>query len=52
MDTFRNYASRQYLDAKIRTWIDFLRESIAHALSADEAAFGTTLVKIQIVGLS
>jgi DNA-binding transcriptional LysR family regulator len=40
------YASRQYLDAKIKTWIDFLRESIAQELSADEAAFTKTPVKV------
>jgi DNA-binding transcriptional LysR family regulator len=32
------YASRRYLDAKIRTFIDFLREAIPRALSEDEAA--------------
>jgi DNA-binding transcriptional LysR family regulator len=46
LNIYAVYASRQYLDAKIRTWIDFLRESIAQALSADEAAFGTTPVKL------
>lgn len=29
---FAIYASRQYLDRKIRTWIDFLREFVATAL--------------------
>jgi DNA-binding transcriptional LysR family regulator len=32
------YASRQYLDAKIRTFMDFLREAVPMALAADEAA--------------
>ncbi|WP_322029283.1 LysR family transcriptional regulator [Paraburkholderia sp. J76] len=32
------YASRQFLDAKIRTFVDFLKESIPEVLAADEAA--------------
>ncbi|MFB9123479.1 LysR family transcriptional regulator [Paraburkholderia dipogonis] len=32
------YASRQYLDAKIRTFVDFLREFVPQALAADKAA--------------
>ena len=32
------YASRQYLDAKIRTFVDFLRECVPEMLAADEAA--------------
>ena len=34
------YASRQYLDAKIRTFMDFLREAVPKALAVDEAALG------------
>jgi DNA-binding transcriptional LysR family regulator len=34
------YASRQYLDAKIKTWIEFLQEWVAEALREDEVAFG------------
>lgn len=30
------YPSRQYLDAKIRTWVDFLREQMPLRLAADE----------------
>jgi DNA-binding transcriptional LysR family regulator len=30
------YASREYLDAKIRSWIDFLQESIPRMLNDDE----------------
>lgn len=30
------YPSRQYLDAKIRTWVEFLRESLPARLAADE----------------
>jgi DNA-binding transcriptional LysR family regulator len=32
------YASRQYLDAKIRTFVDFLRECVPEMLATDEAA--------------
>jgi DNA-binding transcriptional LysR family regulator len=32
------YASRQYLDAKIRTFVEFLREFVPEALMADQAA--------------
>ncbi|MGF6915854.1 DNA-binding transcriptional LysR family regulator [Paraburkholderia sp. 40] len=32
------YASRQYLDAKIKTFVDFLREVVPQALAADHAA--------------
>lgn len=32
------YASRQFLDAKIRTFVDFLREFVPQALQADKAA--------------
>ncbi|MGA7781860.1 MAG: LysR family transcriptional regulator [Paraburkholderia sp.] len=37
LNIFALYASRQYLDAKIKTWIDFLRTWIAETLSAEEA---------------
>jgi DNA-binding transcriptional LysR family regulator len=30
------YASRKYLDAKIKTWIEFLREWVSDALKTDE----------------
>ncbi|SAL19530.1 LysR family transcriptional regulator [Caballeronia udeis] len=35
MDIFAMYLSREFLDAKIRTWIDFLREEIPKRLSDD-----------------
>ncbi|MCG1018133.1 MULTISPECIES: LysR family transcriptional regulator [Burkholderiaceae] len=41
MTIYAMYASRQYLDAKIRTWVEFLREHISKALAADEAALQT-----------
>ncbi|KAF1053562.1 MAG: HTH-type transcriptional regulator DmlR [Stenotrophomonas maltophilia] len=31
------YPSRQFLDAKIRTWVDFLKEELPRAFEADEA---------------
>ncbi|RKE36355.1 DNA-binding transcriptional LysR family regulator [Paraburkholderia sp. BL23I1N1] len=34
------YASREYLDAKIRTWVAFLRDYVAQAISADYAEAG------------
>lgn len=35
MNIYALYPSRQYLDAKIRTWVDFLREQLPPTLSAD-----------------
>lgn len=35
-NVFALYPSRQYLDAKIRTWVDFLRNELPGALAADE----------------
>ncbi len=32
------YPSRQYLDAKIRTWVDFLRDELPATLAAEQAA--------------
>jgi DNA-binding transcriptional LysR family regulator len=37
VDLFALFASRQYLDAKIKTWMDFSRTWIADALSHDAA---------------
>ena len=38
MNVYALYPSRQYLDAKIRTWVDFLREELPATLAADQAA--------------
>ncbi|MBN3728367.1 LysR family transcriptional regulator [Burkholderia sp. Ac-20379] len=35
MNIYALYPSRQYLDAKIRTWVDFMRESLPATLEAD-----------------
>jgi len=37
LNVYALYASRQYLDAKIRTWVAYLRGEIPGALEADEA---------------
>ncbi|SAL81325.1 LysR family transcriptional regulator [Caballeronia choica] len=35
LNVFALYPSRQYLDAKIRTWVDFLRDELPATLAAD-----------------
>jgi DNA-binding transcriptional LysR family regulator len=40
LNLFVLHASRQFLDAKIKTWIDFLRDWIAEALTNDAAEIG------------
>jgi DNA-binding transcriptional LysR family regulator len=37
MNLYALYASRQYLDAKIRTWVEFLRDELPATLAADQA---------------
>jgi DNA-binding transcriptional LysR family regulator len=41
MNVYALYPSRQYLDAKIRTWVDFLRDELPTTLAADQAALRT-----------
>lgn len=36
LKVFALYPSRQYLDAKIRTWVEFLRDTLPERLKADE----------------
>ena len=36
MNVYAMYPSRQYLDAKIRTWVELLREQIPATLAADQ----------------
>ncbi|HCJ7396812.1 TPA: hypothetical protein NVL61_005346, partial [Klebsiella pneumoniae] len=36
LNVYALYPSRQYLDAKIRTWVEFLREHMPAMLAADE----------------
>jgi DNA-binding transcriptional LysR family regulator len=38
LNVYALYASRQYLDAKIRTWVDLLREELPAILAGDEQA--------------
>ncbi len=38
LKVFALYPSRQYLDAKIRTWVEFLRDTLPERLQADEAS--------------
>lgn len=38
MNIYAIYASRHYIDAKIRTWIDFIRVSMPEAMKRDEQA--------------
>jgi DNA-binding transcriptional LysR family regulator len=40
MTIYALYSSREYLDAKIRTWVDFLREQLPQTLAAEQAALG------------
>jgi DNA-binding transcriptional LysR family regulator len=37
MALYALYASRQYLDAKIRTWVEFLRDELPATLAGDQA---------------
>jgi DNA-binding transcriptional LysR family regulator len=37
MNLYALYPSRQYLDAKIRTWVEFLRDELPATLAADQA---------------
>jgi DNA-binding transcriptional LysR family regulator len=37
MKLYALYASRQYLDAKIRTWVEFLRDELPATLAVDQA---------------
>jgi DNA-binding transcriptional LysR family regulator len=36
MNLYALYPSRQYLDAKIRTWVEFLRDELPSTLAADQ----------------
>ena len=38
LQIFAVYASRRYLDAKIRTWLDFMRAELPKTLQFDEAS--------------
>jgi DNA-binding transcriptional LysR family regulator len=38
MNIYALYSSREYIDAKVRTWVDFLREQLPDTLAAVQAA--------------
>jgi DNA-binding transcriptional LysR family regulator len=38
LNVYALYPSRQYLDAKIRTWVDFLHDELPTTLAAEQAA--------------
>ena len=38
LNIYALYPSRQYLDAKIRTWVDFLHDELPATLAAEQAA--------------
>jgi DNA-binding transcriptional LysR family regulator len=42
LNVYAVYASRQYLDAKIRTWVQFAREWITEAIRADDVGIAGT----------
>jgi DNA-binding transcriptional LysR family regulator len=44
LNLYAVYASRQYLDAKIKTWVEFLRSWIVNALNTDELDIGHAVV--------
>lgn len=39
MNVYVLYSSRQYLDAKIRTWVDLMRDTLPSMLARDEQTF-------------
>jgi DNA-binding transcriptional LysR family regulator len=41
LNLYAIYPSRQYLDAKIRTWVEYLRGSLPEILAAHEADLKT-----------
>jgi DNA-binding transcriptional LysR family regulator len=45
LNVYALYPSRQYLDAKIKTWVAYLRETLPGILSADEAEVGGAQVR-------
>lgn len=49
LQIFALYPSRKYLDAKIRTWVEFLREELPSALLLDGASLRQFVVPFQRV---
>ena len=46
MSVYAMYASRQYLDAKIRTWVELLRKRLPIALNEEQAALRCFVTKV------
>ena len=46
LNLYAIYPSRQYLDAKIKTWVEYLRNSLPEILAAHEADLKTHQVLI------
>ena len=51
LNVYAVYASRQYLDAKIKTWVQFAREWITDAIRADDVVVASTPGKYVEPGL-
>jgi len=49
LQIFALYPSRKYLDAKIRTWVEFIREELPSALLLDGASLRQFVVPFQRV---
>jgi hypothetical protein len=42
LNLFAIYPSRKFVDAKTRTWVDFLKQSIPELLASDEDIAGAS----------
>ncbi|AFQ49938.1 LysR family transcriptional regulator [Burkholderia cepacia] len=42
MNVYALYASRQYLDAKVRTWVELMRDALPPMLASDERALASS----------
>jgi DNA-binding transcriptional LysR family regulator len=47
LNIYAVYASRQYLDAKIRTWVEFMREWIGEALTLDDDVIAGPAIRLE-----
>jgi DNA-binding transcriptional LysR family regulator len=47
LNIYALYASRQYLDAKIKTWVELLREQLPAVLAADEEEIDTMSARVE-----
>jgi len=44
LNLFAIYPSRKFVDAKIKTWVEFLKQSIPQLLASDEDIVGKKAV--------